>query len=120
MLLLLAYFQIDLSKKHDKRLGLIMPYLSLALSLLIATVTVIHLSDSMVSTEEHYYIAYGGESTEIVLPLNYIDAANMATEIDYVYLISTALGIFLVANVPTVLLFVIYYIYKNTRRKKGD
>ena len=91
-----------------------LPCLSLAISL--AMVAIISFSSYVAPIGAEYCIAYYGGEGDVLLP--YIDAVS----IDYIYLIKTAIRIFLLANIPTAILLAIHYGYRKVlkKTKKAD
>ncbi|GAA4293871.1 hypothetical protein GCM10023142_30330 [Anaerocolumna aminovalerica] len=99
--------QIFLSKKQNKWLGLILPFICLIFSIL--AVSGITTFSTFTVTEQ--YISENGEVINNVI--------STADKGEIISIIITAISVFLLYNIPTAILLAIYYgCRENLKRKK--
>ncbi len=99
--------QIFLSKKQNKWLGLILPFICLIFSIL--AVSGITTFSTFTVTEQ--FVSENGEVVNNVI--------STADKGEIISIIITAISVFLLYNIPTVILLAIYYACReNLKRKK--
>jgi len=100
----IIYLQIILSKKENKRLGLILPIITFSLALILAFISVFSYSANTSFSDV--------KDGEIVI------VEEIVTEKDNNSSLFAALELFIYYNILTIILLMIYFIYRNSINKK--
>jgi uncharacterized membrane-anchored protein YitT (DUF2179 family) len=98
--------QIFLSKKEAKWPGLILPIIAVVISLIVVFSIAAYTTTGMTVTNENGVVVQE-ESTSIMEPIK-----------DVPSLIFTVISVFLLYNIPTIILLAIYFACREKRRRK--
>jgi hypothetical protein len=108
----IVWLQIVLSNKKNKWLGLILPSVAVCFSILTISVTPAYVTRSAVTVEEHA-VTQSGDVVE-----NIITNIPQEGSPGPVSLIFTGIYLFLLYNIPTAILLVIYAICRSNRKNQ--
>lgn len=110
----MIWLQIFLSKKKNKWLGLILPLVTVCFSILAITVTPAYVTGSPRTVVEHE-VAQNGEVIE-----NIITNIPQQESPGVVSIIFTGIYLFLLYNIPTFVLLIIYAVCRSIRKNNME